>query len=91
VWLLYSVMVLKWQFHDDFRTLLRGNLGPHRIPRPRGAALGLAHRLQARVSSRLPSFSLALHGFWTVAAPYLLFAVAARSVAERRVSSSRTA
>jgi len=75
VWLLYSVMVLKWQLHDDFRTLLRGKLGPHRIPRPRGAALVWLIVCKLGFFTLAFIVPLALHAFWTVAAAYLLFAV----------------
>jgi linoleoyl-CoA desaturase len=75
VWPLYALLAIKWQFHDDFRTLLTGRIGPHRIPRPRGIALGLL------VAGKLTFFSLALaiplllHPIWAVVVCYLLFAV----------------
>jgi len=39
VWILYSLLAIKWQVYDDFKVLLTGRIGPHRIPRPRGADL----------------------------------------------------
>ncbi len=39
IWFFYCFMVIKWQLFDDFLNLLRGRLGNHRIPRPRGGEL----------------------------------------------------
>ncbi|MHC4933729.1 MAG: fatty acid desaturase family protein [Planctomycetota bacterium] len=36
LWGLYTVLVPKWQFVDDFKDLLRGKVGSHRLQRPRG-------------------------------------------------------
>ncbi|HEV8292971.1 MAG TPA: acyl-CoA desaturase [Tepidisphaeraceae bacterium] len=36
IWPLYGLFVIKWQVFDDFRDLIRGRIGEHRIPRPRG-------------------------------------------------------
>ena len=36
MWALYGFITLKWQLFDDFRDLVRGTMGGHRIPRPRG-------------------------------------------------------
>ena len=38
-WLLYGVLALKWWFVDDILDAVRGRLGSHRFPRPRGAEL----------------------------------------------------
>ncbi|HUF72599.1 MAG TPA: acyl-CoA desaturase [Gammaproteobacteria bacterium] len=77
VWVLYGLMAIKWQLFDDFRTLLRGKIGPHRIPRPRGADLAML------VACKLAFFVLAfviplrLHPIATFLPYYLLFAVVA--------------
>ena len=36
LWPLYGFLAVKWHFVDDFRDVLAGHLGPHRIPRPKG-------------------------------------------------------
>lgn len=36
LWPLYGLMAIKWQLFDDFRDVLTGQIGGHRIPRPRG-------------------------------------------------------
>jgi linoleoyl-CoA desaturase len=75
VWLLYGLMAIKWQFFDDFRTLLTGKIGPHRIPRPRGSDLAML--IACKIFFFIIAFGipLYLHPFMTVAAVYVLFAV----------------
>jgi linoleoyl-CoA desaturase len=53
VWLLYSLMAMKWHFHDDFRALLLGRIGPHRIPRPHGRDMAIL------IAGKLVFFALA--------------------------------
>ncbi|MHC4341482.1 MAG: fatty acid desaturase family protein, partial [Planctomycetota bacterium] len=36
LWGLYTILVPKWQFYDDFKDLLRGKVGSHRLLRPKG-------------------------------------------------------
>lgn len=36
MWPLYSLLAVKWQFFDDFSTLIIGHMGKHRVPRPKG-------------------------------------------------------
>ena len=36
MWPLYTVLVPKWQFFDDFQNVLRGKVGSHRLLRPSG-------------------------------------------------------
>jgi linoleoyl-CoA desaturase len=75
VWGLYGLLAIKWQLYDDFKVLLTGRIGPHRRPRPRGAALGML------VAGKLVFVTLAfvipllLHSIWVFALFYLLFAV----------------
>jgi len=75
VWVLYGLLVIKWQFCDDFRVLLSGKIGPHRIPRPHGADL------LTLIIGKLVFFVLAfviplrLHSIWVFIPCYLLFAV----------------
>lgn len=54
LWPLYGVMVIKWQFYDDFRDVITGRMGSHRFPRPRGWDLVLF------LGGKLVFFSLAL-------------------------------
>jgi linoleoyl-CoA desaturase len=75
IWCLYGLMAIKWQFFDDFRSLALGTIGPHRIPRPRGA--DLVWLIVCKVSFFVLAFvvPLALHPFWAVVALYCLYAI----------------
>jgi linoleoyl-CoA desaturase len=75
VWLLYGLMAIKWQFFDDFRTLATGKIGPHHIPRPRGA--DLVWLIACKLCFFMLAFAVPLwsHPFWAVAGLYLLYAV----------------
>jgi len=35
LWPLYGLLAVKWQLIDDFRKLITGRIGEHRVPRPR--------------------------------------------------------
>jgi linoleoyl-CoA desaturase len=37
LWPLYGLLVIKWHLFDDFREIVVGRMGSHRVPRPRGA------------------------------------------------------
>jgi linoleoyl-CoA desaturase len=39
LWLLYGLLVIKWQLVDDFRKLVLGRIGGHRFERPKGSDL----------------------------------------------------
>ncbi|HMB73107.1 MAG TPA: fatty acid desaturase, partial [Gammaproteobacteria bacterium] len=75
IWVLYGLMAMKWHFLDDFRTLLRGRIGPHRIPRPRGRELAVF------IAGKIVFFTLALgipllmHPLAVVAAGYVAVAI----------------
>ena len=75
IWILYGLLALQWQLIGDFRTLLTGRLGPHILPRPRGADLAFL------VTGKFVFFTLAfvipllLHSVWTFVPLYLLFGV----------------
>jgi linoleoyl-CoA desaturase len=36
MWLVYAMLAFKWHFFDDFWSFIRGRVGRHRFPRPRG-------------------------------------------------------
>lgn len=74
-WILYGLLALKWQLYDDFKVLLTGKIGPHKIRRPAGSDLVML------VLGKLVFFFLAfaiplsLHSFWAFVPLYLLFAI----------------
>jgi linoleoyl-CoA desaturase len=39
LWPLYGLNVIKWQLYDDFRDVILGRIGPHRMPRPKNWGL----------------------------------------------------
>jgi linoleoyl-CoA desaturase len=75
VWILYGLLVIKWQFHDDFKVLFTGKIGPHRIPRPRGADLVMLILGKFVFVTLAFVIPLSLHGVWVFVPFYALFAV----------------
>jgi linoleoyl-CoA desaturase len=75
VWILYGLLVIKWQFYDDFKVLLTGKIGPHPIPRPRG--LNLVVLILGKLVFLMLAFviPLSLHTVWVFIPLYALFAV----------------
>ena len=75
VWILYGLLVIKWQFYDDLKVLLTGKIGPHRIHRPRG--LDLLMLLLGKLAFVVLAFviPLSLHKAWVFVLFYALFAV----------------
>jgi linoleoyl-CoA desaturase len=75
VWILYGLLVVKWQFYDDFRVLLTGKIGPHQITRPRG--LNLVMLLLGKLVFVVLGFviPLLLHPIWVFIPLYALFAI----------------
>lgn len=41
IWPLYGLMALRWQLFGDYMDVIRGRMGDHRIPRPRGWDLAI--------------------------------------------------
>lgn len=41
LWALYGFLYLKWTLYDDFRDVLLGKIGGHRLPRPQGWDLAI--------------------------------------------------
>jgi linoleoyl-CoA desaturase len=54
LWALYGLLPIKWQFLDNFQSVLTGRIGPHPLSRPRSWDLVLF------VAGKLLFFSLAL-------------------------------
>lgn len=72
LWILYGFLPFKWQFYGDFRHVLTGRIGDHRIVRPSG------WNLIAFAGGKIIFFSLALaiplviHPWWIVLPCFLL-------------------
>ena len=70
LWAIYGLVSIKWQLVTDFRNVIIGRLGEHRLPRPKG------WDLLTFIGGKAVFFSLALvvplllHPLWMVAACY---------------------
>jgi linoleoyl-CoA desaturase len=74
LWPLYGLLVVKWHLFDDFRELVVGRMGAHRIPRPRGgdaAVFVVGKLLFLGLAFAVP---LALHPWTAVLGGYVLAA-----------------
>jgi linoleoyl-CoA desaturase len=74
IWPLYGLMIIKWHLYDDFHDVLRGGMGGHRIPRPRGRDLVVFLAGKAVFLSLAFGFPLLFHPVWAV---LLFYGVAA--------------
>jgi len=74
MWPLYSVIVPKWQFYDDWSNLVSGRIGSHKMPRPKG--LDLAQFVVGKIAWLALAFviPLMLHSVWAVIGCYLIAA-----------------
>jgi linoleoyl-CoA desaturase len=66
LWFLYGFLPTKWQFYDDFRDVLSGRIGGHRLARPKGwdlVTLIAGKLLFLTLAFIIP---LCLHPFWAV-------------------------
>ena len=71
LWFLYGFLTIKWQFYDDFRDMVRGRIGAHRVARPTGTDLALL--LGGKLFFVVMAFvvPLMLHPWWMVLPTYL--------------------
>jgi linoleoyl-CoA desaturase len=70
LWPLYGLLAIKWHLYDDFHDAITGQIGGHRVPRPRGRQLALF--LVGKVTFLALAFGLPLlfHPVWVVALYY---------------------
>lgn len=66
LWLLYGFLAIKWHLYDDFRDLLTGRIGQHRLPRPRGRDLALFLGGKAGFFALAFGVPLLVHPWWVV-------------------------
>jgi linoleoyl-CoA desaturase len=71
IWLLYGVMVIRWQFYGDFRDLAAGHIGEQPFRRPRG--WDLAQLIGFKLLFVVLAFGIPLlfHSFAVVALVYV--------------------
>jgi len=66
IWPLYAVTSSRWHLYGDFQEVVRGKIGPHPIPRPKGGDL-LVFLLGKAVSIALPLVvPMFFHDWWVV-------------------------
>lgn len=70
LWPLYGFMAINWHFVGDFRDIIPGRIGEHRLPRPKGWDLVVF--IAGKVSFFAVAFGIPLlfHPVWVVAAFY---------------------
>jgi len=73
-WILYGVLVIKWNLYDDFRVLMRGRIGEHRYRPLRGSELAIF--IVGKILFFTIAFGIPLlfHSAGTVAFFYILIA-----------------
>lgn len=71
LWVLYGFLPIKWQLYDDFRDVILGRIGGHRMARPKGGDLIVFIAGKAAFFSLAFVVPLMLHAVW----PVLLFYV----------------
>ncbi|MGH9764281.1 MAG: fatty acid desaturase family protein, partial [Blastocatellia bacterium] len=75
MWPLYGLMAIRWHFVGDFRDIIAGRIGKHRLPRPRGWDLAILISGKAIFFSLAFLIPLLFHRFWVVALFYSVAAV----------------
>ncbi len=71
LWALYGVLPIKWQFYDDFRKVITGRIGEHRLVRPKGWDLVTFVGGKAVFGALAFGIPLLLHPLWAVLLAYL--------------------
>jgi len=66
LWPLYGLIAIKWQLIDDFRDVITGHVGNHRVPRPRGWDLVLFIAGKAIFLTLAFAIPMMFHRAWIV-------------------------
>lgn len=75
LWLLYGLIAIKWHLYDDFHDALRGRIGEHRIPRPRGWELVIFLAGKALFFTLAFAIPMLFHPVWVVLIYYAVTAL----------------
>jgi linoleoyl-CoA desaturase len=70
LWALYGLTASRWHLWGDFKDVILGRIGPHRIPRPRGWDLAVFFAGKATSITLLLAVPMFFHPWWVVAAFY---------------------
>lgn len=71
LWALYGFLPIKWQLYDDFRDVMLGRIGGHKMTRPKGWDLLTFIAGKATFFSVAFVVPLLLHAVWPVLACYV--------------------
>ena len=66
LWPLYGVNVIKWHLYDDFRDVVLGRIGSHRMPRPKRWEMVSFICAKALFLTMAFAVPLLVHRIWTV-------------------------
>jgi linoleoyl-CoA desaturase len=69
---LYGIMAVRWHLYGDFKDIVTGQCGPHRIPRPRGWDLVVFIAGKAISIGLLLGLPLLWHPWWVVGIFYVI-------------------
>jgi linoleoyl-CoA desaturase len=72
VWPLYAISAPRWHLWGDFKEVLTGRMGPHRIPRPKGWDLVVFWAGKVGSIGLLLALPMLFHPVWVVVLSYLL-------------------
>src|SRR5437868_35698 len=70
LWPLYGLLAMKWHMVGDFRDVITGRIGKHRVPRPKGLNLVIFLAGKALFFTLVFVIPLLLHPVWVVASFY---------------------
>ncbi len=66
IWPLYGFMAMKWQIYDDFKDMIRGEMGGHKFPRAKGWDLATFLIGKAVFFSLALAIPMLFHPWWVV-------------------------
>ncbi len=66
LWVLYGVTASMWHMYGDFREVIVGRIGPHKIPRPKGWDLAIFIGGKALSIALLWGIPMMVHEWWVV-------------------------
>ena len=72
LWPLYGVMASRWHLYGDFKEVITGWMGPHRIPRPKGRDLAFFWAAKLVSIGYFLVIPMFFHPVWVVLLLYLI-------------------
>jgi len=72
LWILYGAMASRWHIYGDFRDVVAGTIGPHRIPRPKGWDLAIFIGGKLVSYAMLFAIPMLFHPWWLVLIFYVI-------------------